>query len=236
MLGKTHVMTTFALGNAAFVGVASYRASEGLPFLDVYGRPVTDFTFTSYGAMVTAVLALAFALLRIGPKVMYKFYFGATVAVVMGLALFGGETALFWTFAMLAFTFGSLFPDIDEERSTLGRYVPLISRNIPHRTITHTVWLLVPLLVLGWYLQNPFVLAFAIGAVLHVVEDSFSKQGICWFYPLIGKYDSYGGGAVKKRGRKTNFAYATGGVFETALFYSAFVLNAASAVYYYYNG
>lgn len=233
MMGKTHVLTTIAAGNAAFVGTTVYRAQNDLPFLDVYLRPVEDMSYTSYGAMMVTTLALALGLLRVGPKAMYKYYFGATIALLFGLALFGGETALYWTLAMLVFAFGSLFPDIDEERSTLGRYVPFISRNIPHRTFTHTVWLLIPLYGLAWYLENPFLLAFALGATCHIIEDSFSKQGICWFYPLIGKYDSYGSGAVKKRGRKTAFAYTTNGVFEKVAFYGSFAVNLGLAVYLY---
>lgn len=235
-MGKTHVLTTIAAGNAAFVGTAVYRAQNDLPFLDVYLQPTDDFSFTSYGAMLVTTLCLSLGLLRVGPKAMYKYYFGATIALLLGLALFGGETALYWTLAMLVFAFGSLFPDIDEERSTLGRYVPVISRNIPHRTFTHTVWLLIPLYGLAWYLGNPFLFAFALGAMCHIIEDSFSKQGICWFYPVIGKYDSYGGGAVKKRGRKTTFAYATGGLFETVALYGSFALNLVAAAYYFYNG
>lgn len=116
--------------------------------------------------------------------------------------------------------FGSLLPDIDTSTSTLGRFVPFIGAIIPHRTITHTIWII---LIFGigifCFGGNAYIIAVWIGYILHVVEDTFSKQGIAWFYPIDG-YRTYGSGAVVKRGRNPKFFYyRTGSDREIGIFY-----------------
>jgi membrane-bound metal-dependent hydrolase YbcI (DUF457 family) len=67
--------------------------------------------------------------------------------------------------------FGSLLPDIDHTRSTLGRFNPF-ARWMKHRGKTHTligsILLCMPFLVFGGLLPFGFVL---LGCVSHLVGD-----------------------------------------------------------------
>ena len=116
--------------------------------------------------------------------------------------------------------FGSLLPDIDTSTSSLGRFVPFIGASITNRTITHTIWgVLVFGIAIFCFGGNAYIIAVWLGYILHIVEDSFSKQGIAWFYPIDG-YRTYGSGAVVKRGRDPKFLYyRTGSDRETGIFY-----------------
>ena len=54
-----------------------------------------------------------------------------------------------------------------------------------------------------------------LGYVLHLFWDSFSKAGICWFYP-ISNYRRYPNGAFVKRGRHLTL-YSVGNASEAAV-------------------
>lgn len=97
--------------------------------------------------------------------------------------------------AFICFGIGSLLPDIDSPNSLLGRYVHL---NVGHRTITHSIWPVLILWLLGW-LVYPLWAWVALGYTIHLLLDTPSAAGVCWFWP-ISKYRRYGNGAfVKKR-------------------------------------
>lgn len=86
---------------------------------------------------------------------------------------------------------GVLLPDCDQKGSTIGRYLHL---PFEHRTWTHTVWFMLPFILLGLFFA-PFYF-IAIGIAVHLLCDSTSKCGICWFYP-ISKYKHFGSGGAK---------------------------------------
>ena len=89
---------------------------------------------------------------------------------------------------------GLLLPDIDLQTSTLGKFLYL---PIEHRTWTHSVWFLFPFILGGIFLKP--VMWIAIGIFLHLLCDSFSRCGVCWFYP-ISHYKYFGGeGKIKNR-------------------------------------
>lgn len=90
------------------------------------------------------------------------------------------------------FLLGTLLPDIDSKTSMLGRLVHI---PVGHRTWTHTIWVCA-LLFLPCIWQKIFIWLF-LGYVLHLFWDSFSKAGVCWFYP-ISQYRSYGNAKVKR--------------------------------------
>lgn len=90
------------------------------------------------------------------------------------------------------FLLGTLLPDIDSKTSTLGRWIHI---PVGHRTWTHTIWACV-LLFLPCIWQKIFIWLF-LGYVLHLFWDSFSRAGVCWFYP-ISQYRSYGNAKVKR--------------------------------------
>lgn len=90
------------------------------------------------------------------------------------------------------FLLGTLLPDIDSTTSMLGRWVHI---PVEHRTWTHTIWICA-LLFLPCIWQKIFIWLF-LGYVLHLFWDSFSRAGVCWFYP-ISQYRYYGNAKVKR--------------------------------------
>lgn len=71
---------------------------------------------------------------------------------------------------------GSLLPDIDSPNSTIGRLIPVIPRLIPHRTITHTIWVA----LLAYILWPPL----GIGIAIHIILDCFTQEGVPLFWPI----------------------------------------------------
>lgn len=92
------------------------------------------------------------------------------------------------------FLLATLAPDIDNDKSTLGRWLSL---PFEHRTWTHTAWFCMIFGAVAWF-WRPFS-AFLLGYILHIFWDSLSYGGVCWFYP-ISRYKSFGTeGKVKRR-------------------------------------
>ena len=88
---------------------------------------------------------------------------------------------------------GSIFPDIDEENSYIGRRLPLFSiitsSIFKHRTLTH--YLILPLIIAiaGLFtsgLNQLICFSFAFGILMHDVGDMLTKGGINgFFFPLF---------------------------------------------------
>lgn len=119
---------------------------------------------------------------------------------------------------------GSLLPDIDSKRSILGRYVPFVEDLVGHRTITHTVWVIALLIGLAYYADLFFVWMIVFGYIGHVIQDSFSVQGIAWFYPLGSGYQSFSGGGSIKKGFHIGL-YRVGSGVEMGIFVLMVVLQ-----------
>lgn len=96
---------------------------------------------------------------------------------------------------LTAFFIGTLFPDVDNKKSMLGRIIHIPVR---HRTWIHAAYLYLGCLFLGTL--HPAFLWFALGAFVHLFWDSFSPMGVCWFYKLLSDYREYPGGARVKKG------------------------------------
>ena len=111
----------------------------------------------------------------------------------------------------MLYVLGSILPDIDSDKSLVGRYFPFINN---HRGIFHSIWVLIPLFIIGhfWLYEIRFLF---LGYLLHLVCDSVSVGGICWFYP-ISKYITYGSGAKVKRGHVIKL-YRAGKKSETVV-------------------
>lgn len=88
---------------------------------------------------------------------------------------------------------GTLIPDLDSPSSVLGRYSPI---KLPHRTILHSLW--IPILLSVFFHDNVYVMWFVAGYLVHVLLDSISVMGVCFFWPYPG-YRSYGSGAKIKK-------------------------------------
>jgi inner membrane protein len=90
---------------------------------------------------------------------------------------------------------GTIFPDIDEPESYIGRKLPIFSNIlaifIEHRGITHLLIIPLLLLIFNYYLVEDIytkivIYAFAIGIFCHDCGDLFTKGGIRgFFYPLL---------------------------------------------------
>lgn len=111
-------------------------------------------------------------------------------------------------FAM--YLLGALLPDIDNEKSWVGRIVHVPFR---HRTWTHALYIPIVLIMLSQ--QFTILLPLALGYINHLLCDSISNAGICWFYPFPG-YIRYDNGAFVKRGHKLKL-YRTGSDEERAV-------------------
>lgn len=88
---------------------------------------------------------------------------------------------------------GSLFCDVDEEHSYIGRRFQFISlplnRIIGHRTLTHNIFPYITLLFCAFYYSSNFLLGFGIGAIFHILEDSITNNGVNWaITPLSRKF------------------------------------------------
>lgn len=106
-------------------------------------------------------------------------------------------TLVIWTVCLLlGLLLGSCLPDIDSESSILGRYVHFPFK---HRTWTHTIWMFIPLGILS--VVNPVFGCVMYGYFMHLIVDTFSRAGVCWFYPFQD-YIRYGNGAFVKKNHK----------------------------------
>lgn len=97
--------------------------------------------------------------------------------------------------------FSSMLPDIDHPKSLIGKiFYPLakyLDRNFGHRTITHSLAVLVPLFVLFMIIElnvvNPyfdrsgasFSMIFLFAYLSHLILDMLTVQGIPLFYPFM---------------------------------------------------
>lgn len=239
MLGKTHVVGSLAV---AHVGLVAYTAmmnrKDEVEYM-LYKEPVQVFGFelgeplslTAYALILATVTAFVLLLLRVGKAKIRFGYLGVIGFCLLALTLiFDSSYPFELALILLLFTLGTLLPDIDSETSTIGRYVAPIARAIPHRTITHTIWVVALILGFGIYLKSPYILALGVGYTIHILEDSFSKQGIAWFYPILGTYDTYSGGGTTKRNQSAfmkAIAYRTGGTAETIFYYGSIMIHIA---------
>ena len=126
--------------------------------------------------------------------------------------------------SLILLMFGALLPDIDSKSSILGRilYIP-----IQHRTWTHSIWFVIPLIFLG--LVHPVLRFVWIGCITHIVADSFSRGGVCFLYP-ISTYRRYGNGAFIARGHKMKL-YRTGFKSETVCVVLCVVCSIAVCIF-----
>lgn len=115
----------------------------------------------------------------------------------------------------LGLLLGSLLPDVDSKRSILGRFVPFVEDIIGHRTYTHTIWVALLLSGLAYYVDIMFLWMVVVGYIFHIIQDSFSIQGVDWLYPFGKGYRSYGGAKIKN-GFHIGI-YRVGGVIESII-------------------
>jgi len=109
---------------------------------------------------------------------MFKTHLAFSILVVL----------LILIFFIFLIAVSSSFPDIDSDKSKIGRKLPLISKIINlifgHRKFFHSVFipliLFLALYTIGFYIS----LAIFIGYLTHLLGDSITNEGIMPFYPL----------------------------------------------------
>lgn len=104
---------------------------------------------------------------------------------------------------------GSLFPDIDEPGSYVGRrslgtsYI--INFLFGHRGLTHSLFPVAILIFLFWQFPISLLLGFTAGYLFHILGDLFSKSGVPLFLPFSSK-------------KYAIPIYTTGGIMEHIIF------------------
>lgn len=123
------------------------------------------------------------------------------------LSFLDNHAALRLLLMSFCYILGSLFPDVDNETSIVGRCFRL---PFEHRTWTHSIW---AILLFGWIgMNNVFTLWFFMGYVLHILMDSLSAGGICFWYPFQ-RFKKYASGAFVAKGHNMKL-YRAGRVSE----------------------
>jgi membrane-bound metal-dependent hydrolase YbcI (DUF457 family) len=95
---------------------------------------------------------------------------------------------------ILASILGSLLPDVDNPRSTVGRLIPPLSAKIynkyGHRTITHSVTAIAFLLLLVFVINSLglkntlYAKIFLVSYISHIIIDMATFDGVTLFYPF----------------------------------------------------
>jgi inner membrane protein len=121
---------------------------------------------------------------------------------ITGISLSFWDINIFSNSLYLSFCiFSSLLPDIDHTKSMIGKlFFPLakyLDRNFGHRTITHSITVLIPLFVflcffelniINAYFERiglDFSLIFLFAFLSHLILDMLTIQGIPLFYPFL---------------------------------------------------
>lgn len=124
----------------------------------------------------------------------YHLLLGAMAGVVTASGISTGvsEQAVF----LAACCTGTLFPDLDIPSSAIGRIARpvscVVNKLFGHREAFHTpvtaLSLSGCLYFLAWKLhyRYPMMLAgaFLLGFLLHLIQDTFTRGGIMWFWPI----------------------------------------------------
>jgi inner membrane protein len=90
--------------------------------------------------------------------------------------------------AVAAGIVGALLPDIDTEKSLLGRFISV--GRFGHRTATHS---LLALALSGLGVWFPLGRAFFLGYLSHLILDMLTPQGITLLYPKLTSFILLGG-------------------------------------------
>lgn len=115
------------------------------------------------------------------------FAFGLLVSLA-SIKFFSINNNLLFVLIVLLF---SIFPDIDEKRSKIGKKYKLTSAIINfifgHRGFFHSIYIPLILYLLFYNLNNEIGIAILLGYASHLFADGLTKNGITPLYPLINK-------------------------------------------------
>ena len=85
--------------------------------------------------------------------------------------------------AVLFVLFGSVLPDVDEQRSRLGKLFPVIPKLFVHRGFFHSVALGTTITIAVSFVASAYALAFAAGFASHLLLDAMTPRGVKPFWP-----------------------------------------------------
>ena len=92
---------------------------------------------------------------------------------------------------VLIVVFFSIFPDIDDTKSKIGKKNRQISRIINilfgHRGFFHSIYVPLILYYIFYYVNKEIGAAVLVGYFSHLFMDALTRKGIKPFYPLINK-------------------------------------------------
>ncbi len=81
--------------------------------------------------------------------------------------------------------FGAALPDIDHPKSVVGRKVKIVAMLFEHRGFWHSLFVLIPLLVVSLYFVSRInAYALLLGYVSHLAIDCLTYEGIMPLHPL----------------------------------------------------
>lgn len=105
-----------------------------------------------------------------------------TLAIITTPLLLGYELNSEYVIFIYVCLVGVLFPDIDEPNSTMGKKLKFFSYPINilfgHRTITHNAIISILTILFGAYNNYNPVIAFGLGMLIHIMQDSVTYQGV----------------------------------------------------------
>jgi len=112
------------------------------------------------------------------------------IAALLGLVLISLLNPVYPVLFFGVLVLASVLPDIDTPKSKVGRKAGILSNilnvTLGHRGLMHSIY--VPALVAGAGILFGFPLigyAFAIGYMIHLIADMFTKDGVHLFYPVM---------------------------------------------------
>jgi inner membrane protein len=113
--------------------------------------------------------------------------FGFLVSL-LALDLFDINNKLFFILVAILF---SIFPDIDEKKSKIGKRYKLISAVINfifgHRGFFHAVYIPLMLYLVFYNINKEIGIAVLAGYFSHLFVDGLTKNGIRPLYPIINR-------------------------------------------------
>lgn len=81
----------------------------------------------------------------------------------------------------LLFLLGTIFPDIDHTKSIVGKKIKLIGWAFIHRGFFHSIFGLILISLIPYYIYPLAGIFFAMGYATHLLEDMLTKSGIKLF-------------------------------------------------------
>jgi inner membrane protein len=119
--------------------------------------------------------------------------------------------------------FATILPDLDSGFSTIGRkwYSKPLQLFVKHRGIIHSLTTAVVLSVLLAIFIPVTSLGFFIGYSVHIIADSFTKEGVQPFWPFKAKSKGF----VRTGGKLEDSIFLTMIFINLILFLVVFVLG-----------